>query len=275
MAIEELFFEGKTLDLALDKAALELGEDKDMLIYDVVQMPTKGIFGIGATPAKIKIERTIPDAPAKKEKKPAQPKTESQEVKLPEGFVPEKISKKQKSNNKPAKENKAKAEPVFTPKTLTPCAEGDEVAAAIEKFILGLLAELEIADGKVTVSLDENGNYNADIAGAKMGVLIGRRGETLDAVQYLTTLVVNRGREEKIKVVLDSENYRAKRHAALETLANKTADKAIKYKRNQTLEPMDAYERRIIHAALTDREHINTYSVGTEPRRKVVVAYVK
>lgn len=274
MAIEELFFEGKTLDLALDKAAEMLGEDKDMLIYDVVQMPTKGIFGIGATPAKIKIERTIPDAPAKKEKKPAQPKKAEQEVKLPEGFVPEKISKKQKTN-KPANENKVKSEPVFVKRTLTPVAEGDEVAATIEKFILGLLKELEIADGKVTVSLDENGSYYADVAGAKMGVLIGRRGETLDAAQYLTTLVVNRGREEKVKVVLDSENYREKRCNALETLANKTADKAIKYKRNQTLEPMDAYERRIIHAALTDREHINTYSVGTEPRRKVVVAYVK
>ncbi len=274
MAIEELFFEGKTLDLALDKAAEELGEDKDMLIYDVVQMPTKGIFGIGATPAKIKIERTVPDAPAKKEKKPA-PEKKEQEVKLPEGFVPEKISKKQKSNNKPAKENKAKSAPIVQERTLTPVAEGDEVAAAIEKFILGLLTELEIADGKVTVSLDENGSYYADVAGSKMGVLIGRRGETLDAVQYLTTLVVNRGKDEKVKVVLDSENYRAKRFAALETLANKTADKAIKYKRNQTLEPMDAYERRIIHAALTDREHINTYSVGTEPRRKVVVAYVK
>ena len=275
MAIEELFFEGKTLDLALDKAAEALGEDKDMLIYDVVQMPTKGIFGIGATPAKIKIERTTPDAPAKKEKKPAPEKKATQEVKLPEGFVPEKISKKQKTNNKPAKEEKVKSAPVAQERTLTPVAEGDEIAAAIEKFILGLLTELEIADGKVTVSLDENGSYYADVAGSKMGVLIGRRGETLDAAQYLTTLVVNRGRDEKIKVVLDSENYRAKRFAALETLANKTADKAIKYKRNQTLEPMDAYERRIIHAALTDREHINTYSVGTAPRRKVVVAYVK
>lgn len=273
MAIEELFFEGKTLDLALDKAAEALGEDKDMLIYDVVQMPTKGIFGIGATPARIKVEQQVPDAPAKKaEKKEAPAKKE--EIKLPEGFAPEKISKKQKSP-KPAKENKPKPAPVITERKLTPVADGDENAAAIEKFILGLLAELEIADGKVTVSLDENGSYYADIAGAKMGVLIGRRGETLDAAQYLTTLVINRGKEQKVKVVLDSENYRAKRARALETLANKTADKAVKYKRNQALEPMDAYERRIIHAALTGREHINTYSVGTEPRRKVIVAYVK
>ncbi len=268
MAIEELFFEGKTIDLALEKAAEAMGEDKDMLCYEVVQTASRGIFGIGATPAKIKIEKEVPDAPVKKaEKKPAK------EVKLPEGFAPEKISKKQKSE-KPAKEAKP-AQPVVTKRVLTPVQDGDENAAAIEKFLLGLLAELEIEDGKVTVSLDESGNYFADVAGSKMGVLIGRRGETLDAAQYLTSLVVNRGKDKKIKVVLDSENYREKRAIALEALANKTADKAIKYKRNQALEPMDAYERRIIHAALTGREHITTYSVGTDPRRKVVVAYQK
>ena len=274
MAIKELFFEGKTYDLALEAAAAQLGEYKDMILYEVVREPKKGFFGIGAELAKIKVEVEVPDEPKKKEK-PAPKKEKEAEIKLPEGFAPEKISKKQKPA-KPAKEAKPqRSEPVIKERVLTPVAEGDENAAAIEKFLLGLLENLEIADGKVTVSLDENGSYFADVAGAKMGVLIGRRGETLDAAQYLCNLVINKGKDKKVKVVLDSENYRAKRAEALETLANKTADKAIKYKRNQALEPMDAYERRIIHAALTDREHINTYSVGTEPRRKVIVAYVK
>lgn len=266
MAIKELFFEGKTIDLALEKAAEELHEDKDMLSYEVVQTATKGIFGIGATPAKIKIEKEVPDevAEAVKEDKPT-----LTEVKLPAGFEPEKISKKTPKAKKEA------PAPVVTERKLTPVADGDEVAAAISKFVLGLLENLDITGGKVTVATDEDGAYCADIEGSKMGVLIGRRGETLDAAQYLANLVVNRGREEKVKVVLDSENYRAKRIAALTALANKTADKAIKYKRNQSLEPMGAYERRIIHASLTGREHITTFSVGSEPRRKVVIAYNK
>lgn len=266
MAIKELFFEGKTIDIALENAAAELGADKDMLSYEVTRTATKGIFGIGATPAQIKIEIEVPD-----EVKPVK----KQEVKLPEGFAPEKISKKQKPERKERAEKQVKSEPVTAPKTLTPVNDGDEIAVKITDFILGLLEKLEIENGKVTVSLDENGSYYANIEGSKMGVLIGRRGDTLDAAQYLTNLVINRGKEkeDKVKVILDSENYRAKRIAALEALANKTADKAIKYKKNQSFEPMGAYERRIIHAALTDREHITTYSVGSEPRRKVVVAY--
>ena len=263
MAIKELFFEGKTIEAALEKAAEELGEDKDMLTYEVVQTATKGIFGIGATPAKIKIEKEVPDEVVK-EQAPA-----VTEVKLPAGFEPEKISKKQ------PKAKKAPEAPVVTERKITPVQEGDEIAKQITDFILGLLDNLDITGGKVTVGIDEDGAYCADIEGSKMGVLIGRRGETLDAAQYLTNLVINKGKDEKVKVVLDSENYRAKRIAALTALANKTADKAIKYKRNQSLEPMGAYERRIIHASLTGREHITTFSVGSEPRRKVVIAYNK
>lgn len=260
MAIEQLFFEGKTIEAALEIAADTLGEDKDLLEYEVVVTPSRGIFGIGATLAKIKVEREVEDK-----------KEEVKEIKLPEGFVPEKISKKQKSAA-PAKKEK-KNDSVTFERVLSAVPEGDEVVPVIENFILGLLKELEIEDGKVEVSLDQNGGYFTVVSGSKMGVLIGRRGETLDAAQYLANLVVNRGRDKKVKVILDSENYRQKRTAALSALANRTADKAIKYKRNQTLEPMDAYERRIIHASLTGRENISTYSVGTEPRRKVVIAY--
>lgn len=265
MAIKELFFEGKTIEAALEAAAAQLGEDADMLDYELVQAATKGIFGIGATPAKIKIEKEVPD------EKPV----EKAAPKMP-AFEPEKISKKQKPAEK-AKAQKAPkahkaAEPVSFERKLAPVAEGDENVQKITDFILGLLEKLEIQDGKVTVSIDEeSGDYFADVAGSKMGVLIGRRGETLDAVQYITNLVVCRGKEKK--VIIDSENYRSKRIATIIALANKTADKAVKYRKNQSLEPMSAYERRIIHTALADRDGISTYSVGTEPRRKVVISY--
>lgn len=264
MATKELFFEGKTLDAAIEAAAAALGEDKDMLSYELVQAPTKGIFGIGATPAKIKVEVEVPNEP-KKEEKPS--------PKIPANFEPEKISKKEKPAKKEAKQDKKpeKSEPISFERKLSPVDEGDEDVQKIKDFLLGLLEKLEITDGSVTVNLDENGDYFTEVAGSKMGVLIGRRGETLDAVQYLTNLVVTRGKEKK--VVLDSENYRAKRINTIVNLANKTADKAIKYKKNLSLEPMSAYERRIIHTALADRENIATFSVGSEPKRKVVISY--
>ena len=168
-----------------------------------------------------------------------------------------------------------RTEPVIAERTLTPVPEDDENVPVITEFLLGLTENLGIENVRVKISLDENESYFVQIDGSKMGVLIGRRGETLDAAQYITNLAVNRGRDKKIRVVLDSENYRAKRIATLEALANKTADKALKYKRNQALEPMGSYERRIIHATLSGREHITTYSVGTDPRRKVIVAYEK
>lgn len=284
MAVKEYFFEGKSIDAALDAAAAQMGEDKDMLVYEVVQTASRGIFGIGATPAKIKIEVEAADSepeshPETEQVSKSKPAAQSKpaEIKLPAGMAPEKISKKEKSApQKPQTRTESrKAEPVVTERKLTPVPDGDENVPAITDFLLGLVEKLGIENGSVKISLDENENYFAQIDGSKMGVLIGRRGETLDAAQYLTNLVINRAKDKKIRVVLDSENYRAKRIATLEALANKTADKAVKYKRNQALEPMDSYERRIIHAALSGREHITTYSVGTDPRRKVIVAYEK
>lgn len=264
MATKELFFEGKTLDLALENAATQLGEDKDLLTYELVQAATKGIFGIGATPAKIKIEIEVPD------EKPAETKPKA--PKLPENFQPEKISKKEKPQKAEKTEKpKKEAAPISFERTLTPCDENDENVIKTKQFLLGLLEKLEIEDGSVNISLDQNGDYFAEVAGSKMGIIIGRRGETLDAVQYLTNLVVTRGKDKK--VIVDSENYRAKRIDTIIALANKTADKAVKYRKNQSLEPMSAYERRIIHTALADRTDIATYSVGAEPKRKVVISY--
>ena len=153
----------------------------------------------------------------------------------------------------------------------------DENSKKIIEFMMGLLPHIGAEeDAAVKVELGEDDHYYVEVSGAKMGVLIGRRGETLDAAQYLCGLVLNKGRNgEKIRVTLDTENYRAKRIKTLQNLADKNAEKALKYKRNITMEPMSPYERRIIHAALTGREHITTFSVGSEPKRRVVVSYKK
>ena len=281
MAIKELFFEGKTIDLAVEAAAAALGEDKDLLIYTVEETPTKGFLGIGATNAKIKVEQEVPDeeAPAEKNKKPEIP-----------AWEPEKLSGKgakaageSKKSDGPARENrKPRKEAPVSKKavSLEPPVEknpvDDAVSQKLTSFLTGLLKQIGAEEeSAVKVELGEENHYYAEVSGAKMGVLIGRRGETLDAVQYLCSLVVNKGTEEKIRVTVDTENYRSKRIRTLENLADRTAEKAMKYRRNITMEPMNPYERRVIHAALTGREHITTYSVGSEPKRRVVVSYKK
>ena len=134
----------------------------------------------------------------------------------------------------------------------------------------------EITNEDVTVESNIDGEVlKINLSGPDMGIVIGKRGETLDALQHLTSLVVNRGDKSFLKVSLDAENYRQKRNVALEELAGKLANKVMRTGRNQTLEPMNAYERRIIHSALQDHETVTTYSVGQGVNRKVVIALKK
>ena len=114
-----------------------------------------------------------------------------------------------------------------------------------------------------------------NLSGKGMGVVIGRRGETLDAIQHLTNYAVNHGSDKRVRVHVDAENYRLKREQSLQHLAKKVAGKVVKYRRSVTLEPMNAYERHVIHATLQDMDRITTYSVGTEPNRRVVIEYVR
>ena len=139
-------------------------------------------------------------------------------------------------------------------------------------FVSGLLAHMDSA-AQVKVYEMEKGRYKVILEGDKLGQLIGRRGETLDAIQQLTNYAVNTGRDKRIRIQMDAENYRAKREQSLESLANKVAAKVAKYRRSVTLEPMNAYERHVIHAALQDVKGVTTYSIGTEPNRRVVVSY--
>lgn len=171
------------------------------------------------------------------------------------------------SDKKETKKEKPKAKERAAATDLT---EGEKAAREFLEDTLskmGVEAQLDIAS--------DDGALKITISGEKMGIVIGRRGETLDALQYLTSLVVNKDKDEFIRITLDSENYRGKRTLALEKLADKVAEKVIRNKRNLTLEPMNAFERRIIHSRLQGDDRITTYSIGEEPARRIVVSLAK
>ncbi len=146
--------------------------------------------------------------------------------------------------------------------------------AAIRRFLNGLLDRMGVA-ADIEISPRANDGINVSLSGNGMGAIIGRRGETLDAIQHLTNYVVNRGSEKHLHISVDAECYRSKREESLSRLAEKMAEKAIKYKRSMALEPMNSYERHVIHTALQNYEGVTTSSTGVEPNRRVVVSYVK
>jgi spoIIIJ-associated protein len=159
-----------------------------------------------------------------------------------------------------------------TPAVIRVSFESDEShSECVERFLAGLFQRMGVR-AKPEIREDD-GIIAVNLTGEDPGALIGRRGETLDAIQHLTNYVVNRGQSGRVRVNIDTENYRERRNEALERLAEKVASKVVKYRRNMTLEPMNSYERHIIHTALQEYENVTTYSIGTEPNRRIVVAY--
>ena len=154
----------------------------------------------------------------------------------------------------------------------TPAAEDDEKDQKIAQFLKGLMEHLDV-EAQPEIGVTEDGNYKVLLQGNGLGAIIGRRGETLDAIQQLTNYTVNRGASKRVRIHIDAEGYRAKREESLQHLALKVAGKVVKYRKNMTLEPMNAYERHVIHAALQDVPKVSTYSTGVEPNRRTVVAY--
>ena len=173
--------------------------------------------------------------------------------------------------DRPAREPKPAA-PV-EPKEYTP-AEPGSMEEKIETFVKGLLEHMG-SDAVPHAMKTGDDSYLVDLVGADLGILIGRRGETLDAIQHLTNYAVNRGQNKRARINVDAENYRTKREESLQRLAVKVAGKVVRYRRNITLEPMNAYERHVIHAALQDYPEVTTFSTGSEPHRRIVVAYAK
>ena len=242
---------GKTEDEAVAAALEELGVERDDVSVEIIERAKAGFLGIGAVPAKIRVswESDEPDAEAFPAAE-AEAAPEAAETVLPA-----------------AQPEKAEA------KTAAPADEPAEYAA-VRNFLTGLLEHMGV-EADIELSEREGGGILADLSGPGMGAVIGRRGETLDAIQHLTNYAVNRGNEKHMRISVDAENYRAKREESLVHLAEKMAEKAIKYKRSMALEPMNSYERHVIHTALQNYEGVTTASSGTEPNRRVIVSYVR
>ena len=244
---------GKTEDEAISKGLAQLGLDRDDVSLEILERSKTGFLGIGSVPARVKLTYEAPDEPEVVEEEPAPVVEEAPKA-------------------APVEEKKAAPAPAPKAAPVAPAAEGeDAVAAAIVKFQTGLFAHMGVEATPVVTK--EGDTYQVVLEGENMGALIGHRGETLDAIQQLTGYAVNRGRGHRVRIHVDAEGYRARREESLERLARKTAARAVKYRRNVTLEAMNAYERHVIHAALQDYPGVTTYSTGTEPNRRTVVAY--
>ena len=264
---------GKTEDEAISKALAQLGLDRDDVSVEILERAKSGFLGLGSCPAKVRVsygpeeeEEIIPPAP--------QPKAEVAEPAEPVRKPKASEKKPEKKAEKPApkKENPPKKEkaPVALSQDLGEEVD-DEKAQAIQTFLAGLLTQME-SSAEVKVYQPEKGRYKVFLVGDNLGALIGRRGETLDAIQQLTSYAVNRT-GGRVRVQLDAEGYREKREQSLQHLARKVAGKVVKYRRSVTLEPMNAYERHVIHTALQDVPGVTTYSTGVDPNRRVIVAY--
>ena len=259
----------RTVDAAIEEALKELHMSRDDVSVEILDMGKTGFFGIGASPARVRVSYETPDpVPVKPEKKPAPAKAERPVAPKAEKPAVPKAEKPVKAE-KPAAPAKAEV------KEAAPAVvDEDADYAAIRSFLTGLLDRMGVsADMEITPRA--NGGVNVNLTGSAMGAIIGRRGETLDAIQHLTNYVVNKDNEKHLRVSVDAEAYRSKREESLTHLAEKMAEKAIKYKRSMALEPMNSYERHVIHTALQNYEGVTTSSTGVEPNRRVVVAYVR
>ena len=292
---------GKTLDLAIEAALKQLGMDRDSVSVEIIENAKSGFLGFGAQPAKVKVTYEAPDeetgpAPALSSASRSKPKKYTPPVPMnpapapaPKPAAPsearpvEKKPQERRSEPRKAPEKKPqerRPQKPAAPKQPKPApvpveyqpAEPGSMEEKIEVFIKGLLEHMDSDAVPHAVKTAED-NYTVDLVGENLGMLIGRRGDTLDAIQHLTNYVVNRDAGKHARISVDAEHYREKREESLQRLAAKVAGKVVKYRRNITLEPMNAYERHVIHAALQDTPGVTTYSTGTEPNRRIVVAY--
>ena len=297
----------KTKDEAIMNAAIQLGTSSDNIEYDVVQEATAGFLGFGKKPAiirarkkkdisldfeeavrdplkSISAKKTPAKKPAKKAakdpvkkqpEKAAEKREEKPAAKQPERKQEKKQDRKPEAvTEKPVevKKENAAEKPVVQKEKLPINKEAAEKDA--KEFLTKMFAAMN-TEVDVKASFDKDENLNLELSGKDMGVLIGKRGQTLDSIQYLTSLVVNKGNAGYVRVKVDTENYRARRKETLENLAKNIAFKVKRTKKPVFLEPMNPYERRVIHSALQNDPQVSTHSEGEEPYRKVVVTLKK
>ncbi len=268
----------KTLDDAITEALVQLGVTSDRLDYIVVEKGSEGFLGIGRKQAVIKARR-------KREEKPVEETVEESKVEtqVKEEVKPEKKTEK-KTEKKPAKEHshtkknvrEEKPEVKSEPKKEVELAKVEpQTIETCEKFIYDVMNAMGMDDVKVTSVVDEEGALSINMEGSNMGILIGKRGQTLDSLQYLTNRVANKMQDGYVRVKLDTEDYRRRRKETLENLAKNIASKVKRTRKTVSLEPMNPYERRIIHSALQSDPAVSTHSEGEEPYRRVVVTLVR
>lgn len=264
----------KTLDDAITEALVQLGVTSDRLDYIVVEKGSEGFLGIGRKQAVIKARR-------KREEKPVEETVEESKVETP---VKEEVKPEKKTEKKPAKEHshtkknvrEEKPEVKSEPKKEVELAKVEpQTIETCEKFIYDVMNAMGMDDVKVTSLVDEEGALSINMEGSNMGILIGKRGQTLDSLQYLTNRVANKMQDGYVRVKLDTEDYRRRRKETLENLAKNIASKVKRTRKTVSLEPMNPYERRIIHSALQSDPAVSTHSEGEEPYRRVVVTLVR
>ena len=270
----------KTVDDAITEALIQLGVTSDKLEYEVIEKGSAGFLGIGMKQAVIEArkkeeevvieepeikfdfsldEKKEPKKEAKKESKKEFKKEEKREV-VKEDQVVEKVEVKEEQ---PAEQTTEKREIVTVRVT-------EKSKAAVEAFLADTLKAMGM-EVELTSKVEEDGSLSVEMKGENMGILIGKRGQTLDSLQYLANRVANKHQEGYVRVKLDTENYRARREETLKHLAKNIAHKVKRNRRPVSLEPMNPYERRIIHSALQGNRYVETYSEGNEPYRHVVV----
>ena len=294
---------GDSIESAVQLALQDLKLTRDQVNVTVLEQPSKGFFGIGSKLAKVRVEEIVKEEPKsvstekvekkeskefrkekkepkKEDKKPSvQEKTsetkEIRETKAEEAPAEAPVQKKKsgsrKKKNAPKREFKIEGEAAQV--SVRPEDLADQEAHPAKEFLEKMMKEMGL-DVTVKVATNAESVY-VDIDGKDTGTVIGKRGQTLDAVQYLTSLVVNKGEDEYIRVVVDAEGYRAKRELTLEKLAYRLAEKAVKTGRSVRLEPMNPYERKVIHTTLQTVPSVTTRSEGNEPYRRVVIEPAK
>lgn len=265
--MEYITVSAKNLDDAITEALVQLGVTSDRLDYEVIEKGSAGFLGIGMKQAVIKARR-------KEEEKPIEEKPQRYERTEKKEFKKKETKKEFKKEFK--KEIKREEPVKATLKAETKLGKvEDNTIKACEAFVKDVLAAMSMDNIKVTSEIDDEGALSINVEGDNMGILIGKRGQTLDSLQYLTNRVANKTQDEYVRVKLDTEDYRRRRKETLENLAKNIASKVKRTRRTVSLEPMNPYERRIIHSALQADPAVSTHSEGEEPYRRVVVTLVR
>lgn len=266
----------KTVDDAITEALIQLGVTSDRLEYEVIEKGSAGFLGIGMKQAVIEARRK-PESKEEKVEEPVVEEPVKAEPKKVEAVQPQKAAAEKKADEpqKAAFEKAVEKEVKEEVKKETKLVEVQpQTIEAVEDFLKNTMKAMDM-EVELKTEIDQDGALCVDMSGEHMGILIGKRGQTLDSLQYLANRVANKHQEGYVRVKLDTENYRARREETLRHLAKNIAHKVKRNRRPVALEPMNPYERRIIHSALQSDPYVMTHSEGEEPFRKVVITLKK